>query len=81
LVSGLPCVATAVGDCAELLSGGGWIVDPGNVESLADALDQACEQLTKWDRQIQREIMSNRFDANVMANTTLKLIDKHMRRS
>ena len=44
MAAGLPCVATDVGDCREMLGAhsAGCIVPPGNAEQLAMALDRLC---------------------------------------
>jgi glycosyltransferase involved in cell wall biosynthesis len=40
MMSGLPCVATAVGDVPTAVDGTGFVVPPGDVDALADALDE-----------------------------------------
>lgn len=45
MASGLPVVATAIRGCRELVEPGvnGWLVPPGDVDALADAVRTACE--------------------------------------
>jgi glycosyltransferase involved in cell wall biosynthesis len=48
---GIPCVTTDVGDAAKLVGNTGWIVPPGNVDRLAEALRTAAA----LDGDIRRE--------------------------
>lgn len=41
MASGLPCVATDVGDARDIVGKTGWIAPPRNPERLADCLDEA----------------------------------------
>lgn len=43
MATGLPCVTTNVGACAEIIGPTGWLAEPGDPASLADALDQAIQ--------------------------------------
>lgn len=43
MASGVPCVATDVGDSAELIADTGLVVPPGDVEAMASAFDRLIE--------------------------------------
>lgn len=43
MACGTPCVATGVGDAAQIVGETGWVVPPRNAAALADALQQAIE--------------------------------------
>lgn len=46
MAAGVPVIATAVGDCADLLDNGqcGWVVSPGDPAALASAIAEALNQ-------------------------------------
>lgn len=44
MAMGVPIIATAVSDIPEILEGCGWVVEPGNPRSIADALDAIFSQ-------------------------------------
>ena len=41
MACGVPCVVTDVGDCALVVGGAGFVAEPKNPQSLADAIDKA----------------------------------------
>ncbi len=41
MASGVACVATDVGDAADIVDEHGWVVPPGDASALADAIDRA----------------------------------------
>lgn len=43
MLAGVPCVVTDVGDAAEIVGDTGWVVAPGNVDALAEAITSAVE--------------------------------------
>lgn len=40
MATGLPCIATDVGDCARLLGDRGYVVAPGNAKQMVDAMEK-----------------------------------------
>jgi glycosyltransferase involved in cell wall biosynthesis len=68
---GLPCVATDVGDVAELMGDSGWVVPSGDAHALAQALLQACDALPAWDRERPRRRMVEQFSVDKLADRTL----------
>ena len=68
---GLPCVATDVGDVAELMGDCGWVVPSGDAPALADALLQAYRALPGWDRERPRARMVRDFSVDALADRTL----------
>lgn len=68
---GLPCVATDVGDVAELMGDCGWVVPSGDARALARALAQACDALPAWDRERPRRRMVEQFSVDRLAQRTL----------
>ena len=68
---GLPCVATDVGDVAELMGDCGWVVPSGDAHALAQALLRACEALPSWDRERPRRRMVEQFSVDKLAERTL----------
>ena len=70
IASGLPVVATSVGNVPRMVgvTESGWLCAPGDVDSLAQALEKAitCEQRIKMGEQARAKV-SQYFSANRMA--------------
>ena len=71
MCAGLPCVATDVGDVADLMGDCGWVVPSGDAPALADALLQAYRALPGWDRERPRARMVRDFSVDALADRTL----------
>lgn len=71
MCAGLPCVATDVGDVAELMGECGWVVPSGDAHALAQALLQSCDALPAWDREHPRRRMVEQFSVDRLADRTL----------
>ena len=58
MAAGIPCIATNVGDCAEMLSGNGWICSTGNINSISLAIESAFNEYysnkEKWNNRRRR---------------------------
>ncbi|AMG74732.1 Glycosyl transferase group 1 [Sphingopyxis granuli] len=76
MATGLPCIATDVGDCARVLGGHGRIVPPGDAATMANSISEIC-QLTTEERQAigaaarQRIVDNYGFGATLDANRAL----------
>ena len=46
MASGIPCVATDIGDCALVIGETGWIIPPNNAELLANCINEALTEST-----------------------------------
>lgn len=83
MASGLPCVATDVGDCARLMDGTGRIVRTGDAKQLADAIgDLACMDLaarTSIGEAARNRIVST-YSVDAMVEAYADLYDKIMKR-
>ena len=71
MCAGLPCVTTDVGDAAELVGDCGWVVPSGDAQALAQALLQAFDALSHWDRETPRRRMVEHFSVDALADRTL----------
>lgn len=53
MAAGIPCIATNVGDCADMLNGEGWICSTGNANSISLAIESAFNEFysnkEKWN--------------------------------
>ena len=71
MASGVPCIATSVGDSAEIVSTFGWIVPPSNPMELSNALRSALK-LSPQDLHergsLGRISVTERFSITVMLN-------------
>lgn len=56
MLSGVPCIVTDVGDAAEIVGDTGWVVPPGNVDALAEAIASATEAAKDSDSWADRKI-------------------------
>ena len=69
--SGLPCVATDVGDAKEIVGKTGWILPPGNYTLLADSLDAALKnsqkELQEYGKNARKRIIDN-YSIDVVKN-------------
>ena len=68
-----PCVVTDVGDAAMMVGGTGWVVPPGNIDALTNALATALEEMSaplKWAlrRDSCRERSVQNFSLENMVN-------------
>jgi glycosyltransferase involved in cell wall biosynthesis len=86
MAHGLPCVATAVGDVPEALSGAGLVVPPGDVRALARALHELAGNPLRRKAlgQAARQRVEERYTADVMLSATADAYDaaraRHRRR-
>ena len=72
MASGVPCIATDVGDVAELIGQSGWLVPPKNCGALAQAIYGAMsekEQLLEQRRKWARERIVTTYSATKMVET------------
>jgi glycosyltransferase involved in cell wall biosynthesis len=69
--AGLPCVATDVGDTAEVIGDAGWIVASGDKDALAAALGAAIANLPGWDRAKPARRIEENFSDRALAERTL----------
>jgi glycosyltransferase involved in cell wall biosynthesis len=67
--AGLPIVATRVGGVPEVVNGYGLLVDPGDVEALADRLDEALGNLDGWDAGDVAERARERYSHSAVGRT------------
>lgn len=74
MLSGVPNVATDVGDSAEMIGGSGWIVSPGDPTAMAAAIEQAYLECNdspyEWQRRraAARARIAERYTLDRMAN-------------
>ncbi len=71
MAAGVPCVATDVGDIAELFGGTGFLVEPGSVGALSDAWQYALglpEAMLENRREAVRQQVVQRFSVQQMIN-------------
>lgn len=78
MCAGLPCVATDVGDVAELMGDCGWVVPSGDAHALAQALLQVCHALPSWDRERPRRRMVEQFSVDKLADRTLAALAPYL---
>ena len=81
MCAGLPCVATDVGDVADLMGDCGWVVPSGNAPALADALLQAYRAMPGWDRERPRARMVRDFSVDALADRTLAALAPFLRKT
>lgn len=79
MACGLPCVATDVGDVAEVLGGTGWIVPANQTRALGDALSSAIAALPLWSRERPRERIRGRYDVDALVSNTLQALSPWLR--
>ena len=71
MCTGLPCVATDVGDTAKVIGDAGWVVPSNDPDSLVSALQSAIEGLSGWDRDVPRRRIAENFSDAALAKRTL----------
>lgn len=76
---GLPVVATDVGDCREIVSEYGWLVQPRDPEALAMALVQAVDALPRWSADKPRDHIKNNFSVDAMVDRTIAVFNSMMK--
>lgn len=81
MCAGLPCVATDVGDVAELMGDCGWVVRQGDVRALAQKLLESCEAIRGWDRDRPRRRMVEQFSVERLADRTLEALSPFLGKS
>ncbi len=81
MCAGLPCVATDVGDVADLMGDCGWTVPAGDARALADALLLAYRGLPGWDRERPRTRMIRHFSVDALADRTLAALEPGLRQA
>lgn len=72
---GLPCVASDIGDVAEIIGNIGWVVPPDDDTALADALNEAMERLPEWDPLPPRKRIVERFSVERLVDATLAALE------
>lgn len=77
---GLPCVATDVGDVAELIGDCGWVVPCNDAGALARGVMQASHALPTWDRDRPRRRMLEQFSVDALADRTLSALAPYLDR-
>jgi glycosyltransferase involved in cell wall biosynthesis len=60
MASGVPCVATDVGDASEIVGSAGWVVPPKDAGGLAEAMVQAYEAWSRPDDWVHISLASRR---------------------
>ena len=74
--SGLPCVATDVGDTKEIVDKTGWILSPGNSKLLFRFLDLALKnsqkELHQFGKKARRRIINN-YSINIVKDQYISL--------
>lgn len=76
--TGLPIVATDVGDCREIIGDRGWIVPAGDSDALAVAVRSAILELPRWDKQASRQRIIDNYGVGVMVDNTLHVFAEVM---
>ena len=78
MACGVPCVATDVGDCAEIVTNTGKVVPPARPDKLAEALQQMID-LPEGDRKAlgvrARQRIEERYGVEKMVQETQQVID------
>ena len=74
--SGLPCVATDVGDIKEIVDKTGWILPPGNSKLLFSFLDHVLkysqEELYQFGKKARRRVKDN-YSIDIVKNQYISL--------
>ena len=69
MLSGVPCIATDVGDSKQIISNTGWVVDPKNPTDLAMAIHESyLEYLKKDSWLIRKKNCRSRIEINFSLN-------------
>lgn len=80
--SGVPCIATDVGDSASIVGRNGWVVPPSNTEVLSEALFNAVA-LTPEERRclglLARQSIAQNYSLSSVVNQYLKLYTDTLR--
>ena len=77
MATGVPCVVTDVGDCAELLGGLGWVCPPRDSAALAEAMARAVDALPCDAARIRQRICKN-YSVKVQVDRTIAELSQLM---
>ncbi|MES2119071.1 MAG: glycosyltransferase [Pseudomonadota bacterium] len=86
MLSGTPNVVTDVGDSAMIVADTGWVVRPGDAEALADAMEQAYQELRsaprKWAtrKRKTRDRIADNFSLDRMVDSYKKVWKRFAKR-
>ena len=70
MATGVPCVVTDVGDCAELLGGLGWVCPPRDSPALAASMSRALDALPCDAARIRQRICRD-YSVKVQVDRTI----------
>lgn len=71
MCAGLPCVATNVGDTAEVIGNEGWVIRSNDSDALVSALIDAIHRRPAWDADGPRRRIAENFSEESLVERTL----------
>lgn len=74
MASGLPCIATDVGDSRLIVAGCGTLVPPSDVRKMADAIQSHTEVSSSLGSEARREYIVRNFGLNLLGQRTIQVL-------
>lgn len=68
---GLPCVASDVGDTADIIGECGWVIPPDDQQALVDALGDVLSKLPTWNPELPRSRVVQQFSVERLVDATI----------
>ncbi len=76
MACGIPCIATNVGDTQHIIGNTGWIVSPGDVLGLVDAIEDAIKSFTMPEFMIRSHAAIERIEQNFSLDKMVNAYEK-----